>query len=172
MGTQMSKPEPNDSKSATEPITCLDAEFRWTGITDTVLKGCQGMVFLKLEESVLKGCNSYSMFSASIFQLCACLKRPFSSGDVRCQNFPKCSSEQKDLSGCTQVAHLYTQASKRATSPIFLSFNLSSKDTLCLRPEFSFCDLKVMRETSTSPEGELVEIKAAIETGFEGEPGC
>ena len=51
MGTHMSKPEPNDSKSATEPITCLDAEFRWTGITDTVLKGCQGMVFLKLEES-------------------------------------------------------------------------------------------------------------------------
>ena len=29
-----------------------------------------------------------------------------------------------------------------------------------------------MRETSTSPEGELVEIKAGIETGFEGEPGC
>lgn len=128
--------------------------------------------FHRLSYYILKGCNLYSMFSASIFQLCACLKRPFSSGDVRCENFPKCSSEQKDLSGCTQVAHLYTQASKRATSPIFLSFNLSSKDTLCLRPEFSFCDLKVMRETSTSPEGELVEIKAGIETGFEGQPGC
>ena len=60
--------------------------------------------FQRLSYQILKGCNSYTMFSACIFQLRACLKRPFSSGDVRCKNFPECPSEPKDLSGCTRVA--------------------------------------------------------------------
>ena len=42
MGSQMSKPEPNDGKSATEPLTYLDAEFRWTGITGHCAEGLSG----------------------------------------------------------------------------------------------------------------------------------
>lgn len=59
MGNHMPKLEPNDSKSATQPITCLDAKFRWTGITGHCAEVkrqhyplcCQGIVFLKLGES-------------------------------------------------------------------------------------------------------------------------
>ena len=42
MGNHMPKPEPNNSKSATEPITCLDVKFRWTGITGHCAEGLSG----------------------------------------------------------------------------------------------------------------------------------
>lgn len=67
--------------------------------------------------------------------------------------------------------HTDTEESHFPNFPFLWSF-FPYKDTLCLHPEFSFCDLKVMREDFNFTEGELVEIKARRETGFEGEPGC